>query len=282
MKMRRSGRALLLLSCVAAACSGATARAAPAADANVAVPKSQPDATSSAVLATADDKKWHFALIGYVWAAGAHGLSSPRDPLPPVKLDLSFGDVMKAFKFAFMGAAEARKDRLVFLGDLMWVHLGEDKGLTVRGHDFADVSIDSKTTAITALAGYRVVDKGPVTIDLLAGARLNGNKQAFDYTGPLNNVSASLSKTWVDPIIATRIQAPLGNRVSASLYGDIGGFGIGSDLTWQAAGTVNYRINRNMWLGAGWRYFKINYDTSSGFLYDVAQSGPIFVLRTEF
>jgi hypothetical protein len=241
--------------------------------------ESQPSDTS---LATVEDGKWHFATIGYVFAAGAYGKTTPRDPLPAVDLDLSFHDVLKSFKFAFMGAAEARKDRLVFLGDLMWVHLGESQGLKIRDTNFADVEIDSKTTAITALGGYRVLDKGPVVMDLLAGARLNGNKQKLDYSGILVSESASVSKWWIDPIVATRMMVPLGGKMSMSLYGDIGGFGMGSDLTWQALGTVNYQISRKMNAGIGWRYFKINYDDNDGFLYNVAQSGPFIALRTDF
>jgi hypothetical protein len=188
--------------------------------------------------------------------------------------------VLKSFKFAFMGAAEARNDRLIFLGDLMWVHLGEGKGLKVRNLNFADVKIDSKTTAITALGGYRVADKGPVIVDLLVGGRLNGNKQKVDYVGILADVSASVSKTWIDPIVAVRMNAPLGGKFGLSMYGDIGGFGIGSHLTWQGAATATYQINRKMTAGLGWRYFKINYHDNDGFIYNVAQSGPILTLRT--
>jgi hypothetical protein len=194
-------------------------------------------------------KKWEFTTIGYVWFAGAQGKTTPRDPLPPVDLNLSFGDVLKAFKFAFMGAAEARKDHLVLIGDLMWVHLGEGKGLTVRDRSFASVKIDSKTTAITALAGYRIVDNDRLFIDVLAGGRLNGNKQEVDYHGTLNDVSRSVSKTWIDPVVATRISAPLGGKFRLSIYGDVGGFGIGSKLTWQSSATANYQINHKMTAG---------------------------------
>jgi hypothetical protein len=119
-------------------------------------------------------------------------------------------------------------------------------------------------------------------MDLMAGGRLNGQRQAITYNGPLLNLSASLSKTWIDPIVATRVFVPLGQKFSLSGYGDIGGFGVGSHLTWQALGTVNYQINRKMRLGVGWRYFKINYEDHDGFLYDIAQSGPIIGLRTDF
>ena len=245
-------------------------------------PDAQPPEAPSPDVQMPAKKKWEFATIGYIFFAGAHGKTTPRDPFAPVTLDLSFHDVLKAFKFAFMGAAEARHDRLVFLGDLMWVHLGESQGLKIRDVNFADVKIDSKTTAVTALGGYRLANKGPVVVDLMAGGRLNGNKQRVDYHGTLIDVSASVSKTWIDPIVATRIIAPLGGKFSTTFYGDIGGFGIGSKLTWQGVATANYQINHKMTLGAGWRYFKINYRDNDGFKYDVAQSGPILSLRTVF
>jgi hypothetical protein len=244
-------------------------------------PNSTPAPERAETQATAK-KKWEFATIGYFFLAGAYGKTAPRDPLPLVDLDLSFGDVLKAFKFAFMGAAEARNDRVVFLGDLMWVHLGESQGLKVRDVNLADVKIDAKTTAITGLGGYRVVNNGPVTVDLLAGGRLNGNKQEVHYHGLLRDLSGSVSKTWIDPIVAMRMNAPLGGKFNLSLYGDVGGFGIGSKLTWQGIATANYQINHKMAVGLGWRYFKINYKDNDGFLYDVAQSGPILTLRSVF
>jgi hypothetical protein len=258
--------------------TAADATAAPQADALA------PEATApEAARAAGPDTKWHFATIGYVFFAGAFGESTPRRPLPPVKVDLPFGDVLKVFKFGFMGAADARKGRLVFLGDLMWVHLGGSQGLSVRNRpDIRKVTVNTKAWEVTALAGYRVLDKGPVIMDLMAGGRLNGQRQAITYNGPLLNLSASLSKTWIDPIVATRVFVPLGQKFSLSGYGDIGGFGVGSHLTWQALGTVNYQINRKMRLGVGWRYFKINYEDHDGFLYDIAQSGPIIGLRTDF
>lgn len=269
---------LLLASATAAGAADSASSGESAASVSAAQPTDTPPPEAQAPA----KKKWEFATIGYIFFAGAHGKTKPRDPLSPVDLDLSFHDVLKAFKFAFMGAAEARHDRLVFLGDLMWVHLGESQGLKVRDVNFADVKIDSKTTAITALGGYRVANKGPVVVDLLVGGRLNGNKQKVDYHGVVVDLSASVSKTWIDPIVATRIVAPLGGKFSTTLYGDIGGFGIGSKLTWQGIATVNYQINHKMTVGAGWRYFKINYHDNDGFLYDVAQSGPILSLRTVF
>jgi hypothetical protein len=35
-----------------------------------------------------------------------------------------------------------------------------------------------------------------------------------------------------------------------------------------------------MTVGAGWRYFKVNYSTGDDFLYNVHQSGPLITFRT--
>ena len=59
----------------------------------------------------------------------------------------------------------------------------------------------------------------------------------------------------------------------------IGVLGIGSDITWQLVGGVEYRLNHKMTAGAGWRHFKVNYDHGD-FLYNVYQTGPLITFRT--
>jgi hypothetical protein len=226
-------------------------------------------------------KKWEFATIGYVWFAGAKGETDVIGPVAPVGLDLSFGDVLKAFKFAFMGAAEAKHDRLVFLGDLMFIHLDTRQGIGIRDPDFLKAELDSRTAELTVLGGYRVVNNGPMTLDLLAGGRMNWFKTTLQLEGPNREAQGEVKKNWLDPLIAARVRAPLGGKWSAALYGDVGGFGVASDITWQAVPTINYQISRKITLGAGWRVFKVHYEHGD-FLYNVRQSGPLIVFRTDF
>ena len=227
-----------------------------------------------------NEKKWKFATVAYVWFAGAEGRTDVIGPADPVDLGLSFGDVLHALKFAFMGAAEARRDRLVILGDLTFIHLDANKGIGVRDPDFLDAELDIRTTEITLLGGYRVVNKGPVSIDLLAGGRMNFFKTSLELEGPNQSVDGSVTKNWLDPVIAARLGVPLGGKWGLSLYGDVGGIVFGSDLTWQGVATVDYQINQKMSLGAGWRYLKVDYDKGD-FLYDVGQSGPTITFRTQ-
>jgi len=109
---------------------------------------------------------------------------------------------------------------------------------------------------------------------------MNFFKTTLQLEGPNRSAEGSEKQKWLDPLIAARASAPLGGKWSMSLYGDLGGILFGSDVTWQAVAGVDYQISRKMSLGGGWRYFKVNYDDGD-FLYNVAQSGPMLIFRTE-
>ena len=230
-------------------------------------------------LAPPSKKKWEFATLGYVWLAGAWGETDVVGPAEPVDLDLPFGKVLKAFKFAFMGAADARRDRIVALGDLTFIHLDANEGIGIRDPDFLEAELDSRTAEITLVGGYRVVNNGPVKVDLLAGGRMNFFKTTLQLDGPNRSLDGSKKEQWLDPLIAARIQAPLGGKWGFAAYGDLGGIIFGSDVTWQLAPGVTYQINHKMSVGLGWRYYKVNYDHGD-FLYNIHQSGPLITFRT--
>jgi hypothetical protein len=234
-------------------------------------PDQQPDSTTQ--------EKWKFATLGYAWLAGAWGKTDVIGPVQPVDVDLPFDKVLKAFKFAFMGAAEARNDRVVIVGDLTFIHLDANEGIGIRDPDFLDAELDTRTAEVTLLGGYRVANKGPLTLDLLAGGRLNFFKTSLQLEGPNRRAEGSVKQTWLDPLVAVRARASLGGRWSLSGYGDLGGVLFGSDITWQAATSVDYQLNRKMSLGLGWRYFKVDFDEGD-FLYNVHQSGPLITFRT--
>jgi hypothetical protein len=253
-----------------------------AASAQAQAPPAEPTpAIPPPVPAPADNMdKWHFALIGYVWLANAKGTTDVIVPAAPVGLDLNYGDVLDAFKFALMGAAEARKDRLVLFADFTFFHLDTKKGIRIREPDLRSAELDSRTAEVTLLGGYRVVDNAPLSVDLLAGGRLNFLKTTLQLDGPNRSAKGTTTENWFDPMIAARARVPLNEKWSLSFYGDLGGIVTGADLTWQAVAGVDYRINRRTSLGLGWRHFKVDYDKGD-FLYDVRQSGPMLTARME-
>lgn len=217
---------------------------------------------------------WEFSVSPYLWLSGLSGDVGTFPALQPVDVDLSFGDIWDNLDFAGMAMLQARNGRFVALADISYIDLSTSKDLEIREPGLIAASLDTSTFSATAAAGYRAVDEGPLFLDIYAGLRVTSVDARVELGGPAVRLFAENSETWVDPVIASRFRAPLGEKWAFMLYGDIGGFGVGSDLTWQLLGTVQYRIGRRIWLAGGWRHYAIDYE-EDGFVYDVAMSGPI-------
>jgi hypothetical protein len=118
-----------------------------------------------------------------------------------------------------------------------------------------------------------------------AGARLNNIQTDIDVRryvigpgNPTEEVSESASKTWVDPIIITRLSADIKDKWLFQLRGDVGGFGVGSDLAWQVQAYAGFRFTKLFQLTAGYRILSIDYDKgedSERFTYNVDTFGPV-------
>ena len=214
-------------------------------------------------------------LTIYGWMAGASGEFTPRAGAPTLAFDNSFSDVLEDLDAAFFASGQFRQGRFVMVGDVSYASLSRD-GVVPPG---IPASGKVRQLAITALAGARVAQNDALTLDLLAGARL------WDLDGevavPLAGVSIAPDKTFADPIIAARINAGIAPRLSTTLQADVGGFGVGSDVTYQLFGTLNYRFGQSVYVSAGWRHLALDYD-DAGTAFDGAQTGPLIGLTYRF
>jgi hypothetical protein len=68
---------------------------------------------------------------------------------------------------------------------------------------------------------------------------------------------------------------------SFSAAGDIGGFGAGSALTWQALGALDYRPKGWLGIHLGYRHLDVDFDHHD-FVWDAAMSGPILGASLRF
>ncbi len=98
-----------------------------------------------------------------------------------------------------------------------------------------------------------------------------GNEIASALKSGLDQ-SASLNEWWLDPYVGLRARYNLGGAFYLTAKGDIGGFGIGSKLTWQLSGALGCQVSRSVSVEMGYRYLYTDYD-ANGFVYDVTQSG---------
>ena len=67
----------------------------------------------------------------------------------------------------------------------------------------------------------------------------------IDILGP-ELVSLSKSEGWFDPIVGARLWLPLAGSFSGILRGDVGGFGVGSDRTWQLGAHLRYAFSNSV------------------------------------
>lgn len=89
------------------------------------------------------------------------------------------------------------------------------------------------------------------------------------------------SKAWVDPFLGFRGRWEINDRHYLVGRGDIGGFGVSSDLAWNAYAALGTEVNERTCVEIGYRYYQVEYDRG-GFLYDVATKGPFLGVRIEY
>jgi hypothetical protein len=169
---------------------------------------------------------------------------------------------------AFFASGQLRRGRFVAVADISYASLSRE-GVVPPG---IPASGKVSQLAITALAGARVEDSAALTIDLLAGARLWDVDGQVDV--PLAGVALAPGKTFLDPVVAARLNAPVAPRLTALLHADIGGFGIGSDFSYQVVATANYRASDRFYISAGWRHLHLDY-AEAGTVFNGSQTGPI-------
>jgi hypothetical protein len=97
---------------------------------------------------------------------------------------------------------------------------------------------------------------------------------------PLN-----ISQDWTDPVIGGRWIWDFADVWGLIAVGDIGGFGVGSDFTWQAMGLVEWQPFRYVSLVGGYRALYQDYEDGSGlalFRYKVTLHGPMLGLNIKW
>lgn len=244
----------------------------------VATPASAADTAPPAVKTPPAPALWTFEATPYLWAAGITGTVGPGAPVPPVNVDVGFDDVLRHLKMAFMGTFEARyNNQIGLMADI--AYLSVKVGATGPA-GFVDAELTDKTFFGTFAGAYRVLDSGPVWVDVLAGARVWSLSTSVTVTapGPVT-ISSSTSKAWADAIVGLRAQADLTREIFAQVYADAGAGGAQSD--WQVAGYLGYRFSRSTTLFAGYRYLSIDY-RRSGYVFDVDLSGPVLGVTFKF
>lgn len=226
----------------------------------------------AAVLATApaatQAQDWTGQVTLYGWGAGIGGDFTPLTGAPTLSFEKSLSEVLEDLDTAFFATAFARRGNFVLFGDLTYSAASKG-GLVPPG---IPASGEVTLRALTLAAGRRFDAGGGTTVDVMGGVR--GWSVDGRVSVPLAGVSIAPEQTFVDPVLALRVNTPLSNRWSVLTYADLGGFGVGSDFTWQAAVTASYAVTENLYLSLGYRHLFVDY-ADGGTVFEGAMSGPV-------
>jgi hypothetical protein len=216
--------------------------------------------------------QWQFVISPYFMGAAMSGTTAVAGQ--EMQVDLSASDIFENLKFGMMGTALARKGKWGLGFDGMWASLGAttpaDPAFTVDGDQ--------------GQFGFYGVRQLADVADLTVGLRWNIISNALGREGAPRPL-ASDTVQWLDPLVGLNLHLPAGRRLRASLYAEIGGFGLGSDLAWQLCPTIGVQASRRLGVDVGWRWLAADYESGSGpsaFKWDVIQQGPVLGLAFAF
>jgi hypothetical protein len=218
---------------------------------------------------------WHFAVSPYLWFPGVHGTAVGTRGRS-LSFSASPGDLLSNARFGLMGAAEARRQRLVLTGDIMWIRLEDDKALPFPGLRATSANMKATEFLLTPKIGLRLINEEKIKIDALAGFRYWHLGESLNFNPSLLGLNFSGSQNFVDPVVGGRIQASLLPKIVVNILGDVGGWGTGSQLEYQVAGLLGYRIKPRWTLQVGYRYLFVDYTTSGGVVFNATTSGVAF------
>jgi len=214
-------------------------------------------------------------------------------------IDMSFWDLFDSGNSgaeldslaALMGYVEARRGAWGIYGDVVWGKFDFSGGAVTQRSPIANLNVSARAdaglnyeiTMVESGLSYeltrRVGASSATALDLLGGARywnqeldlslaVDGSvdlgKLGLEKSGSLA-VARSGTLEWVDPIVGLRVRHQFAPGQEFQFLGDIGGFGVGSDLTWQLFGGYGFDLWQSNLHGViGYRALAVDYGNDNG------------------
>jgi hypothetical protein len=252
---------------------------------------------------------WDFRFVPYGWLTALKGTQTIRGR--SVKVDASFIDIIEKSDtlVALMGTVEARHGPFALYGDLVWSKIGADRG-DVRTRTLApgvtttvdrSLQLGIEMGIAEVGASYEVVRSGPLAVDVLGGARYWYQEADLSFEAARTieigdvelagglAIARSGSVDWLDPVIGARIRYAVAPGHELFLRGDIGGFGVGSDFSWQAIGGYGFHLGNYQGITfsgvIGYRALSVDYAQGEGrrrYAFDMLQHGPVLGISARF
>lgn len=246
-------------------------------------------ATTSAQAASPTPDTWQYKLTPYLFGAGLKGTTGVRGVT--TDLDVSFSDILENLDAGFMALFVARKGDWSFSLEGVYLKLEDEVAKSWQGplgnSNTADLEA-TMTEQIYQLSASYLVYNARTRVDVVGGlryTRLGADVNLAVTTGapllPDGSRGASGDESWWDPVIGVSVIAPFAEHWSFVGYADYGGFGVGSDKTYQAIAGVDWQFAKSFAARFGYRYLYQDYE-NNGFVWDMAAQGVYLGLGIDF
>jgi hypothetical protein len=208
-------------------------------------------------------KKFNFSIMPYAWFAGIGGTVGQFD-------GETFG-FNKGFTFknlhmyaAFIG--KIKYERVSFVFDMSYINyksFGATSNNPNLPHEIA-LNTTAKQTVFDLFIAYLFPSKSKKSmVDIYGGGRLWNLDLEATVIKPdgTQNTAPGYSNTWLDPVLGVNAEFVLDSKGKWGAWtkGDIGGFGVNSQMTWQMNVGVAYMLSPNIPLTLGFKYLGVNY-----------------------
>ena len=193
-------------------------------------------------------------------------------------IDVPASTIFENLDFAVLADYRGTGPRWGVQADVVYMALGQD-GTGSSGRVSAHVGAKELIAEVDGV--FRLSER----FELLGGLRYSGLKTEVRWYGPQETRTETVKKDWVDPVVGAQAFLPLSKALELQLRGDVGGFGVGCDVTWQALARLNWRVSRDVTFGVGYRALDQDYESGSGidaFSWDVLQQGPVVAAGIRF
>lgn len=239
----------------------------------------------------APNSRWQLSATPYGWFTWLKGDQTVRGR--SVDVDVNPIELLEHLDgVPFMGYLEAREGKFALYGDIVYapLNLGSDgvrsRGIhpAINGTLSASVGLSIDQTIVEAGGTYEVAkwqsDTGTTAVDILAGARYWHQEAdlrlSLDASLDIADLSvvrgAALARSggvdWVDPVVGAVVRHNLGPGQDMVLRGDIGGFGAGSQFSWNVLAAYSFEICSEdgvTYAGVlGYRLLDVDYEKGSG------------------
>jgi hypothetical protein len=223
-------------------------------------------------------KKWHYVGDLYMMFPNMKGDIAVA-ALPEVEVDADEADILGNLKFGGMFYLEATNDNWAISSDFIYMKLNQGLKTTnlIKTGSVTMEELAWEVDGLKHIAPW---------LEVGLGGRLVSLSTEIDATGALNEVhNGSASKTWYDPVVVVRTQGAIKEKWLLQFRGDVGGFGVGSDFSWQIQANAGYRFSKLFQTTVGYRYIGMDYDKGEGaqrFLYNIDTYGWVVHLGFNF